>query len=43
MLNTNQLDAINNAINHAIETHLIAEGIDHVIYMDMDGNTIAKP
>lgn len=38
MLNKNQLDAI----DHAIETHLIAAGIDHVIYMDMGGNTIAK-
>jgi predicted regulator of Ras-like GTPase activity (Roadblock/LC7/MglB family) len=38
MLNKNQLDAI----DHAIETHLIAAGVDHVIYMDMGGNTIAK-
>lgn len=38
MLNKNQL----HAIDHAIETHLIAAGVDHVIYMDMGGNTIAK-
>ena len=38
MLNQSQLDAI----DHAIETHLIAAGIDHVIYMEMSGNTIAK-
>ena len=38
MLNQSQLDAI----DHAIETHLMAAGIDHVIYMDMGGNTIAK-
>jgi hypothetical protein len=39
MLNKNQL----HAIDHGIETHLIAEGIDHVIYMDIGGNTITKP
>lgn len=38
MLNQSQLDAI----DHAIETHLMAAGLDHVIYMDMGGNTIAK-
>ncbi len=38
MLNQSQLDAI----DLAIETHLMAAGIDHVIYMDMGGNTIAK-
>ena len=38
MFNENQL----NAIDHAIQTHLIAAGIDHVIYMDMSGNAIAK-
>ncbi len=38
MLNKNQL----NAIDHVIQTHLIAAGIDHVIYMDMSGNAIAK-
>ncbi len=38
MLNQSQLDAIDQAI---IE-NLITEGIDHVIYMDMAGNTIAK-
>lgn len=31
MLNKNQL----HAIDHAIEIHLIAEGVDYVIYMDM--------
>ncbi len=38
MLNQRQLDAI----DHAIETHLMAAGLDRVIYMDMGGNTIAK-
>lgn len=38
MLNQNQLDAIDQAI---IE-NLINEGLDHVIYMDMAGNTITK-
>ncbi len=38
MFNTNQL----NAIDNAIKSHLIATGIDHVIYMDMSGNAIAK-
>lgn len=38
MFNENQL----NAIDQAIQTHLIASGIDHVIYMDMSGNAIAK-
>ena len=31
-----------NAIDNAIQTHLIDAGIDHVIYMDMSGNAIAK-
>ncbi|WP_022663954.1 roadblock/LC7 domain-containing protein [Desulfospira joergensenii] len=38
MFNENQL----NAIDQAIQTHLISAGIDHVIYMDMSGNAIAK-
>ncbi len=38
MFNKNQL----NAIDNAIKNHLIATGIDHVIYMDMSGNAIAK-
>ena len=31
-----------NAIDNAIQNHLIATGVDHVIYMDMSGNAIAK-
>lgn len=38
MYNKNQL----NAIDNAIKNHLIATGVDHVIYMDMSGNAIAK-
>lgn len=38
MFNQNQLDAIDSAII----THLIESGVDHVIFMDMAGNTIAK-
>ncbi|MCP4672451.1 MAG: roadblock/LC7 domain-containing protein [Desulfobacula sp.] len=38
MFNENQLKAIDNVIN----TNLIEAGIDHVIFMDMAGNTIAK-
>ncbi len=38
MFNKSQL----NAIDNAIQTHLITTGIDHVIYMDMSGNAIAK-
>ena len=38
MFNQSQLDAIDTAIH----THLIAAGLDHVIFMDMAGNTIAK-
>ena len=38
MLKKNQL----NAIDSAIRTHLAATGIDHVIYMDMSGNAIAR-
>ncbi len=38
MYNKSQL----NAIDNAIKTHLIATGVDHVIYMDMSGNAIAK-
>lgn len=38
MLNQSQLDAIDKAI---IE-NLIQEGVEHVIFMDMAGNTIAK-
>ena len=38
MFNQNQLDAIDDVI----DTNLIKAGIDHVIFMDMAGNTIAK-
>ena len=38
MFNQNQLDAIDTAIL----TNLIDAGLDHVIFMDMAGNTIAK-
>ncbi|MEH0023097.1 MAG: roadblock/LC7 domain-containing protein [Desulfobacter sp.] len=38
MFNKSQLTAIDNAI----QTHLMTTGIDHVIYMDMSGNAIAK-
>ncbi len=38
MLSKNQL----NAIDDAIQTHLMNTGIDHVIYTDMSGNAIAK-
>ena len=38
MFNENQLKAIDNVIH----TNLIEAGIDHVIFMDMAGNTIAK-
>jgi predicted regulator of Ras-like GTPase activity (Roadblock/LC7/MglB family) len=38
MYNENQL----NAIDNAIQNNLISIGIDHVIYMDMSGNAIAK-
>ncbi|MFA5902537.1 MAG: roadblock/LC7 domain-containing protein [Desulfobacula sp.] len=38
MFNQNQLDAIDSAIL----TNLIESGMDHVIFMDMAGNTIAK-
>ena len=31
-----------NAIDTAIQTHLIGAGIDHVIFMDLSGNAIAK-
>ncbi|MCG8683658.1 MAG: roadblock/LC7 domain-containing protein [Desulfobacterales bacterium] len=31
-----------NAIDNAIQSHLISAGVDHVIYMDMSGNAIAK-
>jgi predicted regulator of Ras-like GTPase activity (Roadblock/LC7/MglB family) len=38
MYNQSQLDAIDTAI----DTHLISAGLDHVIFMDMAGNTIAN-
>lgn len=38
MYNKTQL----NAIDNAIKKHLIATGVDHVIYMDMSGNAISK-
>ncbi len=38
MLKKSQL----NAIDNAIQTHLMTTGIDVVIYMDMSGNAIAK-
>ncbi len=38
MFNKNQLEAI----DKVIQTNLIEAGIDHVIFMDMAGNTIAK-
>lgn len=38
MYNKNQL----NSIDNAIKKHLIETGVDHVIYMDMSGNAIAK-
>ncbi len=38
MFNQSQLDAIDSAIL----TNLIGAGIDHVIFMNMAGNTIAK-
>ncbi|WP_300463902.1 roadblock/LC7 domain-containing protein [Desulfobacula sp.] len=38
MFNQSQLDAI----DAAIHTHLISAGLDHVIFMDMAGNTIAN-
>ena len=31
-----------NAIDNAIQNHLISTGVDHVIFMDMSGNAIAK-
>lgn len=38
MYNQNQLDAIDNVI----QTNLVAAGLEHVIFMDMGGNAIAK-
>lgn len=38
MFNQSQLDAIDSAIL----TNLIESGLEHVIFMDMAGNTIAK-
>lgn len=38
MLTQDQLDSIDSIIH----THLMAAGLDHVIYMDMGGNAIAK-
>jgi len=38
MFSQTQLDAV----DRAILTHLIESGVDHVIFMDMAGNTIAK-
>jgi predicted regulator of Ras-like GTPase activity (Roadblock/LC7/MglB family) len=38
MFNQSQLDAIDTAIH----THLMASGLDNVIFMDMAGNTIAN-
>lgn len=38
MLNQSQLEAI----DQVIVENLINEGLDHVIYMDMAGNTITK-
>lgn len=38
MYDTDQLDAIDNAI----QKHLIGEGIDHAIFIDLSGNAIAK-
>ncbi len=38
MFNQSQLDAI----DRIITTNLIEAGLDHVIFMDMAGNTIAK-
>ncbi|WP_022665832.1 roadblock/LC7 domain-containing protein [Desulfospira joergensenii] len=38
MLTQEQLDYIDNAI----QSHLMEAGLDHVIYMDMGGNAIAK-
>ena len=38
MYTQNQLDAIDNVI----QTNLVAAGLDHVIFMDMGGNAIAK-
>ncbi len=38
MFNENQL----NAIDRVIHTNLMEAGIDHVIFIDMAGNTIAK-
>jgi predicted regulator of Ras-like GTPase activity (Roadblock/LC7/MglB family) len=38
MYNQRQLDAIDNII----QTNLIAAGLNHVIFMDMGGNAIAK-
>jgi predicted regulator of Ras-like GTPase activity (Roadblock/LC7/MglB family) len=38
MFNQSQLDAVDSTILN----HLIGSGVDHVIFMDMAGNTIAK-
>ena len=38
MFTQTQLDAI----DHAIKTNLIEAGLDHVIFIDMAGNAIAK-
>jgi len=38
MFSQTQLDAVDSAIL----AHLIESGVDHVIFMDMAGNTIAK-
>jgi predicted regulator of Ras-like GTPase activity (Roadblock/LC7/MglB family) len=38
MYNQKQLDAIDDVI----QTNLISAGLDHVIFMDMGGNAIAK-
>lgn len=38
MYDKEQLDVIDSAI----QNHLIASGVDHVIFMDLSGNAIAK-
>jgi len=38
MLNQIQIDAIDNTIN----VNLVEAGLDHIIFMDMAGNTITK-
>ena len=38
MFNQNQLDTI----DHLIHTNLIESGLDHVIFIDLAGNAIAK-